>query len=322
MASSSSHIDKVSAHNVKYKKKNFHKDFSNKSSSQSLSNVDKGFSKSTGKTCHRCGNEGHFAYHRDRCPATGKKCSNCNNLGHFATQCRYPKSTKKINTATENISVPKEKDVNPECQSKGLQEDDFAFQINLVNHKGRLMVEVLINNRLITLQVDTAADVTIMSESVADTIPNLTITKCNKRLKDYNNVDIEVVGAANVDVQYGTQKVSSLPLTIVKGIGQTLLGLNLLKYIKLDWPNILNVRKPNHDAVSVDKVLSQYNEVFEDKVGTVKNVRASLVLKPEATPKFCNPRPVPYAIKTQVEVEIKRLESEGAWEKVQTGQLH
>ena len=82
-----------------------------------------------------------------------------------------------------NDSVSKE--VSPQIQN--IQEaHDFAFQINSLNRdgKGRVMVEILINERPITMQVDTAADVTIMSESMADTIPNLTVEKCNTVLKD------------------------------------------------------------------------------------------------------------------------------------------
>ena len=259
---------------------------------------------------------------RDKCPATGKECNNCGYSGHFASVCRKQKGSKKVNLATgsgvgqshvSDSSVSK--GVNPQIQSVH-EETDFAFQINSVNinGKGRVMVEILINKRPITMQVDTAADVTVMSESVANTIPKLTVGKSGTVIKDYNNADIRVIGAANVDIQYGSQKVSGLPL-IVKGNGQALLGLDWLKCIKLDWHNILTVTKPD-STISDDDVLIQFKEVFEDKVGTVKNVKASLVLKPDAVPKFCNPRPVLYALKTQVEMEIKRLESEGAWEKI------
>ena len=100
-----------------------------------------------------------------------------------------------------------------------------------------------------------------------------------------NNADIKVIGAANFDIQDGSQKVSGLPLIIAKGNGQTLLGLDWLKCIKLDWHNILTVTKPD-STISDDDVLIQFKEVFEDKVGTVKNVKASLVLKPRCSAKI------------------------------------
>ena len=327
VASGNANVDKISARNVpnvhKSKNKNVHsKGFSNQQKPQ-VHNNGKSRYKSTPQGCYRCGKEGHFAHDRDKCPATGKECNNCGYSGHFASVCRKQKGSKNVNLATgsgvgqSNVSDSSvSKGVNSQIQSVH-EETDFAFQINSVNinGKGRVMVEILINKRPITMQVDTAADVTVMSESVANTIPKLTVGKSGTVIKDYNNADIKVIGAANVDIQYGSQKVSGLPLIIVKGNGQALLGLDWLKCIKLDWHNILTVTKPD-STISDDDVLIQFKEVFEDKVGTVKNVKAGLVLKPDAVPKFCNPRPVPYALKMQVEMEIKRLESEGAWEKI------
>ena len=193
--------------------------------------------KSTPQGCYRCGKEGHFAHDRDKCPATGKECNNCGYSGHFASVCRNQKGSKKVNLATgsgvgqsrvSDSSVSK--GVNPQIQSVH-EETDFAFQINSVNinGKGRVMVEILINKRPITIQVNTAANVTVMSESVANTIPNLTVGKSGLVIKDYNNADIKVIGAANVDIQYGSQKVIGLPLIIVKGNGQALLGFRLVE---------------------------------------------------------------------------------------------
>ncbi|XP_064088507.1 uncharacterized protein K02A2.6-like [Macrobrachium nipponense] len=131
----------------------------------------------------------------------------------------------------------------------------------------RLMAQIEINGKLTPMQIDTAADVTIISERVAQTIPNLVIRPSDKVLKSYNGTNIKVVGSSQVKVQYKDQEID-------------------------------------------------YKEVFEDRVGTVKNAQAVLVLKENATPRFSAPRPVPYALKTAVETEIRRLESEGSWEKV------
>ncbi|XP_064098259.1 uncharacterized protein K02A2.6-like [Macrobrachium nipponense] len=117
------------------------------------------------------------------------------------------------------------------------------------------------------MQIDTAADVTIISERVAQTIPKLVIRPSDKVLKSYNGTNIEVVGSSQVKVQYKDQEID-------------------------------------------------YKEVFEDRVGTVKNAQAVLVLKENATPRFSAPRPVPYALKIAVETEIRRLEREGSWGKV------
>ena len=40
--------------------------------------------------------------------------------------------------------------------------------------------------------------------------------------------------------------------------------------------------------------------------GNVTNVKVSLSLKEGATPKFCAPRPIPFALQAPVEQEIRR----------------
>ena len=48
----------------------------------------------------------------------------------------------------------------------------------------------------------------------------------------------------------------------------------------------------------------------------MKHFEARLVLKPGAKPKFCRPRPVPYALREPIERELEHLESEGVVERV------
>ena len=57
-------------------------------------------------------------------------------------------------------------------------------------------------------------------------------------------------------------------------------------------------------------------KVFKDEIGTCKSAKAKLALKEGSQPKFFKARPVPYAMKPKVEVELKRLEKEGILRKV------
>ena len=63
-------------------------------------------------------------------------------------------------------------------------------------------------------------------------------------------------------------------------------------------------------------MLKHYDEVFQDEVGTMKNIKAKLKLKENATPKFHRPRTVPFALKEAVEQELNRLEEKGILQKV------
>ncbi|XP_044184326.1 LOW QUALITY PROTEIN: uncharacterized protein K02A2.6-like [Acropora millepora] len=53
-----------------------------------------------------------------------------------------------------------------------------------------------------------------------------------------------------------------------------------------------------------------HGDVFSEGLGTLKGTTAKIYVDPEATPKFMKARPVPYALKAKVELELDRLQRE------------
>ncbi|GBP19532.1 Uncharacterized protein K02A2.6 [Eumeta japonica] len=64
------------------------------------------------------------------------------------------------------------------------------------------------------------------------------------------------------------------------------------------------------------KLLEQYRELFTEEIGEINNFQATYRLKASTSPIFLKPRPVPLALRDQVENEIDRLEKEDILEKV------
>lgn len=58
------------------------------------------------------------------------------------------------------------------------------------------------------------------------------------------------------------------------------------------------------------------NTVFRDKLGTLKDIKATISFKPDATPKFHKARPLPFAVKDKVEKELERLKKDGIFSSV------
>ena len=46
---------------------------------------------------------------------------------------------------------------------------------------------------------------------------------------------------------------------------------------------------------------------FSSELGTMKNEKAKIYLKPNSIPKFLKARPVPYALKNKIELQIERM---------------
>ena len=54
-------------------------------------------------------------------------------------------------------------------------------------------------------------------------------------------------------------------------------------------------------------LLEKYAEtVFKSGLGKLKGITASLTIKPDVTPKFCKPRPVPFAVRPKVEETLEK----------------
>lgn len=267
------------------------------------------------KECGRCGSTSHTYYEIQKCPAKDKKCLGCGRLSHFK---RYCKTKKHVYNASETTSS----DI-PHGDSMVQEESsvtNFAFALNTVTDgKSRIMLDVYVNGKLIPMQLDTAADVSVVSEDVAKSIPNIAVTPCDSTLVDYNSQKIQVQGLAKVDVSHKGKTYKDLPLTVVQGQRPSLFGLNWIGEVALgiDLDNY-NVNKVQNiqPKESLSKLLEKHKTIFEGSQGTVKGVTASLLLKADATPKFCSPRQIPFALKPLVEQEIQRLVDNQSFEKV------
>ena len=68
----------------------------------------------------------------------------------------------------------------------------------------------------------------------------------------------------------------------------------------------------------LEDLVQQYPALFDGKLGTIKGVTATLVVKENGTPQYFKPRPVPYALRDKVAAELSRLEKEGVLKKLET----
>ncbi|KAK3885075.1 hypothetical protein Pcinc_010729 [Petrolisthes cinctipes] len=267
------------------------------------------------KSCGRCGSTSHTYYEIQKCPAKDKKCLGCGKLNHFKQYCK----TKKY---VYNASEPTSSNTH---QGDSLAQEEqsfanFAFALNTVTgSKGRIMLDVYVNGKFIQMQLDTAADVSVVSEEVAKSIPNITVTPCDSTLIAYNSQKIQVQGLAKVDDSHKGKMYNGLPLTVVKEQRPSLFGLNWIGEVALEIDlddynvnKVLNIQPKE----SLIKLLEKHKTIFEGDQGTVKGVTASLLLKEGANPKFCPPRQIPFALKPLFEQEIQRLVDNQSFEKV------
>ena len=123
----------------------------------------------------------------------------------------------------------------------------------------------------------TVAAVSLVSE---DTVNNSPFVKClplqqtSVNLCTYAGQALSVLGQLLVEVQYNNVT-ETVPLQVVKGSGTTLLGRDWLLKFQLDWKTVFKL----HTTLTLQEVLDSHEEVFSDKLGTLKDYKVKFTLK-------------------------------------------
>ena len=162
---------------------------------------------------------------------------------------------------------------------------------------GSYSVEMLINGKPCKMEVDTAADYSIMAHSVyLEKFADTPLTPSKVVLRTYTGEVLEVSGEMQCNVIY-KDKHYSLPVVVVNYSGKpTLLNKNWLRQIKLVWGEFFSVSNENPISAEgqLSNLLSKYHELFTDSYEGMKGLEAHISMKSNVKPIFVKARPVPY----------------------------
>ena len=101
----------------------------------------------------------------------------------------------------------------------------------------------------------------------------------------------------------------------MRGNGLPLLGRDWLKSVRLDWHR-LGVAYVGEQSLTLNKVIEEQYEVFQDELELMTEYKAKLAVKPGVKSIFVRPRLVLFALREPVERELEQLEAAGVIEKV------
>ncbi|XP_070384740.1 uncharacterized protein [Dermacentor albipictus] len=254
------------------------------------------------RACHGCGG----LHAPVSCPFLKSTCFKCSKPGHVAKMCK----TKVVHKVKETLPSTDLLTVST---------------TNQVHSSPPIVLKVKVNGKEIPMELDTGAAVTIMSERDFDeNFPNYPCSKDDVRLGVYNGTALKVKGVAKVNVSYQNRSYD-LPLIVAKQENEarmpTLLGRDWMTTLKVDLQNAVQQLQCDVDnvqegrqmvAAEAEKKLKQlYGDVFEPGYGSIKGFTGSIRMKTDVHPTFCKARPVPYALREQVENELRDLEKAG-----------
>jgi len=166
------------------------------------------------------------------------------------------------------------------------------------------------------MEIDTGSAVSLTSEDTQKKcFPQAKLNGTTVVLQTYTAEAMRVLGVMTVKVKNG-EYVNTHELYVVESSGPSLLGRAWLETLRLDWQSLRVDSVTGSAPESLEAVLWKHAEMFSSEPGTMKEFEAKLTVQSETKPRFCRPRPAPYALQGAVERELDRLERNGVVERV------
>ena len=174
-----------------------------------------------------------------------------------------------------------------------------------------VVIPLYIEGSKIPMELDTGSAVSIVSESVYQKyLRHVPLRETTLKLRTYTGEIVKLSGIITVTVEYNEQR-KELSLYVMKTQGPCLFGREWLQHIRLNWP-LFKLDTPLNNP---QDVLNRHSSVFSDGLGQLKQIKAHLTVKENASPAFWKPRPIALARKQAVENALDDLEAKGVIKK-------
>ena len=238
-------------------------------------------------SCTKCGNEAHV--NKNTCPATGRRCLKCGRLNHYARVCKGAANDRKDKQANA-VECEQQSNAHSVSQEENFLEDVYLYQLKEGKSQNPT-VAVHINGILISLHLDTQADVTVVTEKHYGKIKaNCPLQQTSIAIRSYSGEGkgplLPVLGKFTATLTRGEKEIAE-PVYVVKGQGDTALlsrgaaeRMGLVEYhLDLTSNTPLPVMGETRQE-TVDRV-EGYRDVFSG-LGKLRGVKVKLQVDPDA----------------------------------------
>ena len=209
-----------------------------------------------------------------QCPFRQAICHDCGKRGHIRASCKS-RSTTVRHRQQDSQSHPQAQ--RPKVQYRHANTNsDQVFQC-AGSSTPPMRVELTVNGAVLTMEVDTGASVSLISEHTYRTTWTAAkrppLQPSDTRLYTYSGELIEVLGAITVTVCY-KQQTKQLSLLVVPTDGPALFGRDWLQAIVLDWKQLNRVH--NISSRALQYILDLYSDLFKDGMGTLQGTTVKI----------------------------------------------
>ena len=272
------------------------------------------------KPCWRCYGVGHAP---EQCFFKDQQCRKCGSFGHIRKTCRNKERFDRFNKPAykkfsrkkggyRSTKVKQVSGFNDNTESSS----DSDIPVKTVRHDRRsepITLKVKVDSNLVDMELDTGAGVSLISkEQYMKLFPDKELIPTDLNLSTYTEECVTPLGFIKVDVDYNNIVHKDMELFVTSAGGPPLFGRDWLKSIKLDWSKVSSVNYvADGSSKKLELILEKHQDIFAKDIGTIKKIKAKVVMKDGAIPKFCKPRPVAYALRHKIEEDLNRLVHQG-----------
>lgn len=267
--------------------------------------------------CMRCGRNNHFA--KDCKTNRNKlKCASCNKTGHVAKVCIStlladgPNAGPRVNPETNRLHTNQVQDGNDEY---GIYRIIDVYQNDYSQSSSeRYFANIFIEGKPVKFEVDSGSGYSFLPLGQFKALQlEKPLTSTNIVFRSYTQNTFIPEGKVKVNVKFNNRAISEYIYVVPDGcsalIGRTWirnLGINLKELDDLNC-NVLttsSINCPNE----MGQLMSEFKNVFDQRIGCVPNYKVSLQLRENATPVYTKERQIPYALTDRVNAELESLE--------------
>lgn len=263
--------------------------------------------------CEGCGRSNHL---RKECYYRNSICHKCNKRGHLKSMCKSQKDLKYHSV----------KDIH--------SEENIVRSIKSVSHKSIPPLKQNIyfnvaNNTKVEFEIDCGAEDTICSTETWKLLGKPKLSPVSVEYHVANGEKLKVLGQFQCMASL-RKKIDHRKLTMIVA---DVSGLNLLgrkAMVLFELTDLTDYFKPymnretkavqilsNQTAGAMQKACEQlcqeFPEIFEKELGCLKDFELDIKFKEDTKPKFCKPRPVPYAIQDELNQAYDAGIKRGVW---------
>ena len=266
-------------------------------------------------------------YDRAKCPASGKTCFKCGKQGHFAAKCQEKNrvSSGPANKVHHTSATPGYAEGGESARESVSDSDESIFvteRVGIVSSnmaKSSFMVLLTFHTEyrpVITTQLDTGATCSAMSYTDLLNILQIGEVEVDPpggKIRLYDGRVVEPLGSYTLTVSLNSCSQCKISVDILEKAPWPIVDGNTC--IKQSWISLgsdqflhsLNSEK--YEALSFDKLMRDFEDVFAG-LGCLPG-EYHIEIDPNIRPGQHAPRRVPVPLKTKLKEKIDEMEKEG-----------